>query len=76
MISDKEKIEKKRDEWLNYLFIIGILGLMHILANLHDFKNLNIYSGTFFAIFVYLVFIVICIIKVVKYTLRLREISK
>jgi uncharacterized membrane protein YdbT with pleckstrin-like domain len=69
-----EKTKRARDQWLERMFFIGIIGIITIIANIPSLDMLKTHYGTQIAIIVYAIFLGTCLFKVIRYQKRMSRI--
>jgi hypothetical protein len=74
-VEEWEEAKRARDEWLERMFLVGIIGVITIIANIPSLDLLVTHFGARTAIIVYAIFLGICFFKVIEYQKKMNKIS-
>jgi hypothetical protein len=74
-VEEWEEAKKARNKWLEVMFS-GIIGLFSVIASMPSFDPLMTRFGAYTAFLVaYLVFLGVCLFKVIEYQKKMNKIS-
>jgi hypothetical protein len=70
-----KEAKKGKDQWLERMFFIGIIGIITIIANISSLDALMTHHGAQIALIVYAIFLGACLFKVIRYQKKMSRIS-